>query len=1139
MILPVVRERFEALLRQPALQGVVSALQGGAKVAACVGLTELAKAIAVAYVTSQLRRPAFLIVDSNKKAEAIAETVRFCFSVFPGSTGGVAVLPAFDTFPWESRSPHADILERRAATLYRLAAGETSLVIAPVASVLWRYRDGSDYAELTRILEKDKEVPLQDFLTHLGATGYARTEMVELPGQFAVRGGIVDIFSPEAPRPVRVELLGDTVESVREFDPRTQRSIAPVNWTTILPLTEWAVVRGDGAEAWALPTYWGPANIAATRSLFELTPSSLEPVIFLDEPGTLRPVVDTLLAEATEAYEKLGTANAPEAATFYWQAEEFDLALQLATRVELEQLGMSLTEAARFNLSSRPSARFHGDVVACVGDVKSQLANDGKIFLTAASTGELERYADICREYEVPYVLGESENAASGFTAEGTLESAGLVLVRAPFGEGTTFPDARLTVFGNADLFDVAPSVERPTRKIRTSGFFSDFADLKPGDFVVHVDHGIGQFEGLRQIESDGRRGEFMLLRYAEDSRLYVPLERMDLVQNYRVVEGAPPPLDKLGGTGWTTRKAKVRKSLEDMAEKLLELYAARKTATGFAFSADGNWQREFEDAFEFEETQDQNLAIADIKRDMEKAVPMDRLLCGDVGYGKTEVAMRAAFKVISDNKQVAVLSPTTVLAFQHFETFKKRFAAFPAKIEMLSRFRTAAEQKKILAELEAGKVDVVIGTHRLLSKDVQFQDLGLLVIDEEQRFGVAHKERLKEMRKDVDALSLSATPIPRTLHMSLVGLRDMSIIETPPRDRLAIQTVVAPFQEELIRKAVETELQRDGQVYFIHNRVESIYSLATLVTKLVPRARVVVAHGQMGEKELEKVMLKFIRDEADVLVATTIVENGLDIPRANTILINRADRLGLSELYQLRGRVGRSNQRAYAYLLVPPETILSEVARKRLSAMKEFSELGAGFRIAALDLELRGAGNMLGRQQHGHIEAVGFDIYTQMLERAVSKLKGEEAAPEMRTTLSLGLDVRIPQDYIPSENLRLRTYKRISSIKTDDEKMDVAKELADRFGPLPSSVGNLLEYAALKSICERLRISMVERQGNRVAVRFHPETPLDPAMLVQVVRSREGIRLDPSGVLWMETSRGEPVVESLRNVLLGLQGQG
>ena len=1139
MILPVVRERLETLVLQPALEGVLTALRGGAKTAGCAGLTELAKAITVAHLAHQLRRPAFLLVESNKKAEAIQETLRFWFSVFPGATGGIAVLPAFDTLPWESRAPHADILERRAAALYRLAVGEVSLVIAPVAAALWRYRDAADYAGLTRVLEKDKEVPLPEFLGHLGSTGYARTEMVELPGQFAVRGGIVDIFSPEAPRPVRVELLGDAVESVREFDPRTQRSVAPVNRTVVLPLTEWQIAREPGADCWPLPTYWGPAGAVGVRSLFELAASSLEPLVFLSEPAAVRGCVNDVLREVTESYERLGAANSPDGTIFFWTLEEFDLALELATRVDLEELGLAAGDAKRFHLASRPSTRFHGDVVACVGDVKSQLAEGGTVFLTAASTGELERFADICREYEVPYVLGESESAAAGFTAESASESAGLVLVRAPFGAGATFADAKLTIYGNADLFDVAPQVERPTRKIRTSGFFSDFADLKPGDFVVHVDHGIGQFEGLRGIESDGRRGEFMLLRYAEEARLYVPLERMDLVQSYRVVEGAPPPLDKLGGTGWNTRKARVRKSLEDMAEQLLALYAARKTAKGFAFSADGNWQREFEDAFEFEETQDQNLAIADIKKDLQKPEPMDRLLCGDVGYGKTEVAMRAAFKVIGDGKQVAVLAPTTVLAFQHFETFKKRFAAFPAKIEMLSRFRTAAEQKKVLGELEAGKVDVVIGTHRLLSKDVQFQDLGLLVIDEEQRFGVAHKERLKEMRRNVDALSLSATPIPRTLHMSLVGLRDMSIIETPPRDRLAIQTSVSSFSEELVRKAIETELEREGQVYFIHNRVESIYSLASLVAKLVPKARVVVGHGQMGEKELEQVMLKFIRDEADVLVATTIVENGLDIPKANTILINRADRLGLSELYQLRGRVGRSNQRAYAYLLVPPETVLSEVARKRLSAMKEFSELGAGFRIAALDLELRGAGNMLGRQQHGHIEAVGFDIYTQMLERAVSKLKGEEAAPDLRTTLSLGLDVRIPHDYIPSENLRLRTYKRISSIKTDEERNDVGKELEDRFGGLPSSVANLLHYAVLKSICERLRISTVERQGNRLAVRFHPETPLDPATLVSVVRSRDGIRLDPSGVLWIELQRGEPVVLALRNVLLGLQGQG
>jgi transcription-repair coupling factor (superfamily II helicase) len=1143
MILPAVRERLDAVLRHPSVEGALGALRDGAQHISLSGLHDVAKALIAAYLTHELRRPAFFITDSNRRAEALAETVRFFSSIFPGINGGVATLPAFDTLPWESQSPHPDILERRAATLFRLTDGQVSLVIAPVQAALWRFQDATLYLSLARTLTKDAEVPLEEFIAHLAGVGYTRTEMVELPGQFAMRGGIVDVFSAEAPRPVRIELLGDTVESVREFDPRTQRSIAPVQRTTLLPLTEWNVATLVGATqlaapSWEATSFFGPAEQSGQSSLFELAESSLKPVVFLDEPQNLRDAAEKHLAQATAIYERHGSATAPSASHFFLNEEEFTAALAKTSQAHLEQLTVNIGSAPQFELSSRPSPRFHGDVVACMAAVKAQLTSGGKVFLTAASTGELERLADISREYDVPYVLGESENAAAGFTAEGAMETAGLLLIRAPFAEGVTFPDAKLTIFGHADLFDVAPTVERPSHKIRTSGFFTDFAELKPGDFIVHVDHGIGQFEGLRQIESDGHRGEFMLLRYADDARLYVPLERMDLVQSYRVVEGSHPTLDKLGGTGWNTRKTRVRKSLEDMAEQLLTLYAARKTAQGFAFSADGNFQREFEDAFEFEETVDQNTAIADIKRDMERATPMDRLLCGDVGYGKTEVAMRAAFKAVSDSKQVAVLAPTTVLTFQHFETFKQRFAAFPVRIEMLSRFRSAAEQKKILAELEAGRVDVVIGTHRLLSKDVEFQDLGLLVVDEEQRFGVAHKERLKEMRQNVDALALSATPIPRTLHMSLVGLRDMSVIETPPRDRLAIQTVVASFQEDLVRRAIENELARDGQVYFIHNRVESIYSLATLVQKLVPKARVVVGHGQMGEKELESVMLKFIRDEADVMVATTIVENGLDIPKANTILINRADRLGLAELYQLRGRVGRSHQRAYAYLLVPPDTSLSEIARKRLSAMKEFSELGAGFRIAALDLELRGAGNMLGRQQHGHIEAIGFDMYCQMLERAVSKLKGEESAPELRTTLSLGLDVRIPENYIPSENLRLRTYKRISSIATEEEKQDVRRELTDRFGAPPATVENLLEYAVLKSMCERLRISAVERQGNRIAIRFHAETPLDPATLVKVVRSRKGIKLDPSGVLWLETTRGESVPGALRNVLLGLQGQ-
>jgi len=1134
---------LESVLRHPSMDGALAALRSGGNHISIAGLHDVAKALVAAYVAHELRRPAFFVTESNRRAESLAETVRFFSAIFPGALGGVTTLPAFDTLPWQSQSPHPDILERRAATLFRLADGQISLVIAPVTAALWRYQDPYVYLSLARTLARDTEVPLEDLLLHLGSVGYARTEMVELPGQFAVRGGIIDVFSPESQRPVRIELLGDTVESVREFDPRTQRSIAPVVRTTLLPLTEWSIPppersQGGKEAAWENPSFFGPPSEAGQSALFELSESSLRPLVFLDEPAALREAATKHLAQAIENYERHAHANAPTAEHYFWTEAQFATALEKTSQINLEQLALSIGPIPQFELPSRPSSRFHGDVVACMSEVKSQLADGGKVLLTAASTGELERLADICREYETPYVLGESEDAAAGFTSERAHESAALLLIRAPFADGVAFPESKLTLFGNSDLFEVTPSLDRPSRKIRTSGFFSDFAELKPGDFVVHVDHGIGQFEGLRQIESDGRRGEFMLLRYAEDSRLYVPLERMDLVQSYRVVEGAHPPLDKLGGTGWNTRKTRVRKSLEDMAEQLLTLYAARKTAPGLAFSPDGNFQREFEDAFEFEETPDQNFAIADIKRDMESATPMDRLLCGDVGYGKTEVAMRAAFKAIADSKQVAILAPTTVLAFQHFETFKRRFAAFPARIEMLSRFRTTAQQKESLAALEAGKADIVIGTHRLLSKDVKFHDLGLLIVDEEQRFGVAHKERLKEMRKNVDALALSATPIPRTLHMSLVGLRDMSLIETPPRDRLAIQTVVAPFEEELVRRAIENEMARDGQVYFIHNRVESIYSLAALVTKLVPKARVVVGHGQMGEKELESVMLKFIRDEADVLVATTIVENGLDIPRANTILINRADRLGLAELYQLRGRVGRASQRAYAYLLVPPETTLSDIARKRLSAMKEFSELGAGFRIAALDLELRGAGNMLGRQQHGHIESIGFDLYCQMLERAVSKLKGEEAAPELRTTLSLGFDVRIPENYIPSENLRLRTYKRISSIASDEEKQDVRKELEDRFGTPPGTVDNLLEYAVLKSMCERLRISAVERQGSRIAIRFHPETTIDPAALVNVVRSRKGVKLDPSGVLWMEVTRGEPVPAAVRNVLLSLRGQ-
>ena len=669
--------------------------------------------------------------------------------------------------------------------------------------------------------------------------------------------------------------------------------------------------------------------------------------------------------------------------------------------LDLDQLGAVdvLEEDAtlgEIELPTRPTLRFHGSIPALTEQLKNLMKAQTRIVLAAPHQGDVERLATVLRDYEVPYRLG-SRAARPGETLldEGSYLGGDLrvpTIVRSPLAAGVVFGESNLIVFGANDLSDEADVAARPEpKRSKTAAFVSDFRDLGIGDYVVHVEHGIAQYQGLKEIEQDGLAVEFMILEFAEGAKLYVPLTRLDLIQKYRSTDTGPAPvLNRLGTQQWTKTKARVRKAMQDMAAELLKLYAERHTAEGTAFSKDNEFQGEFEDAFDYSETDDQMAAIRAVKYDMEKPTPMDRLLCGDVGYGKTEVAMRAAFKAVQDGKQVAVLTPTTVLSFQHFETFKQRFAQFPIHVEMISRFRTAKEQKDIVERVATGKVDILIGTHRLLSKDIKFQDLGLLVVDEEQRFGVRHKERLKQLRKEIDVLAMSATPIPRTLHMSLVGLRDMSVIETPPKDRMAIQTVVAKFDEKIIRSAIEVELERSGQVFFVHNRVESIYEIALRIQELVPSARVAVAHGQMSEGELEKVMLAFMRHEFDVLVATTIIENGLDIPLANTILINRAERHGLSELYQLRGRVGRSNRRAYAYLLIPPENELTEIARRRLAALKEFSDLGAGFKIAALDLELRGAGNMLGGEQSGHIEAVGFELYTTMLEAAVKELKGE-----------------------------------------------------------------------------------------------------------------------------------------------------
>lgn len=744
----------------------------------------------------------------------------------------------------------------------------------------------------------------------------------------------------------------------------------------------------------------------------------------------------------------------------------------------------------------------------------------------------------------MPFQLGiANSDGTPDYLAERAYMGGALAstfLVKGRVRRGTVFPDSQIALFGSEDLFDTSDLVASPARtRSAAAAFAADLADLKPGDYVVHTTHGVGKFLGLREVELGEGKGDYMLLEYASDAKLYVPLTRMDLVQKYRGAGESGPPLDKLGGATWTRTKTRVKAKMRDMADELIKLYAQRKMTEGFAFSADGNWQREFDDSFEYTPTKDQLAATADIRRDMESLQPMDRLLCGDVGFGKTEVAMRAAFKALGDGKQVAVLAPTTVLALQHFETFKRRFAAFPVRIEMLSRFRSTKEMKTAIEDIADGKVDIVIGTHRLISKDVEFKDIGLLIVDEEQRFGVRHKERLKQIKQNVDVLTMSATPIPRTLHMSLLGLRDMSVIETPPKDRLAVQTVVSHFNPETIRAAIEQELSRGGQVYFVHNRIETIWHRAALIQELVPQAKLGIGHGQMGETALEKVLLGFMHHEYDVFVCTTIVENGLDIPLANTIIIDNAERYGLSELYQLRGRVGRSNRRAYAYLMVPPDAELSEIARKRLAALKEFSDLGAGFKIAALDLELRGAGNLLGGEQHGHIEAVGFDMYVRLLEETVHELKGEEVPLEVHSTLSLGLDIRIPADYITDEHQRLRAYKRIADAGDEEKAAKTLAELEDRYGQAPEGVHNLLQFSLLKSGAEKIGIESIDRRAGAVNIKFHQQTRVDPLRLMNLVAKTPGAQFTPAGVLRLplpaELQTAPQILKNLKERLVEL----
>ena len=1137
-------------------------LKEGIHTFALTGTTGGAKAPALSGAIIAETRPYAILTPSDAEARNLADEIRFYCGLLSSSPPEITYLPGFEVDPYRGLSPHPEIASARARVLRQLLNDEPGVIVASARAAAARLHAPERFLNYCLMLRLDEDMSPELICGHLRESGYVEDDPVTDPGEFSLRGGILDVFPPNMEKPARLEFFGDMIESIRIFNPDSQRSIQEIRILEIIPMREYCV-RENTLREWAekAQDFWSQPflkhieeELALARhgelfTAFEfLLPAAdpLDKTLFDYLRGFRVAIVDrehletTLEKHNADLYERFVDrveAQKPvlEPRLLYMETEEFMTRLERFPRLEIAELNISKTDIEPVYFSSQPVRKYHGNIRELIGDIQKFRESGEKIVFVLSSSGRAERVHDILKEYDIPAGLCVSgEHGGADETAP--VSGSQILLGTGGLTHGYFLPAEKLRVLTTPDIFDDtdAASGLKKSKSAGRNPFLSDFRDLKPGDYVVHVDHGIGLFRGMETIRRDNESKEFVLLTYHGDAKLYVPVERLDLVQKYSGMGAGQPTLDRLGGASWERTKKRIRKSMRDMAEELLKLYAQRQTVSGYAFAPDTTWQREFEDAFEFELTRDQIDALDAVKSDMEAPRPMDRLLCGDVGYGKTEVALRAAFKTIMDGKQVALLTPTTVLAFQHYNTLTRRFAAFPVKVQLLSRFRSPKEQKRILADLETGQVDIIVGTHRLLSKDVAFRDLGLIIVDEEQRFGVAHKERLKALKTQVDVLTLTATPIPRTLNMALLGMRDMSTIETPPKNRLAIQTSVMKYSPDVIRSAIEMELARCGQVYYLHNRVETIHSAAARVQQLVPQARVGVAHGQMHERDLEKIMLKFVQNELDVLVATTIIENGLDIPKANTLVVDRADLYGLSQLYQLRGRVGRSDRRAYAYLMIPGDDVLSEVARKRLGTIREFSDLGVGFRVAALDLEIRGAGNLLGGEQHGHIETVGFDLYCKLLERTVEELRGEAPEEEISTSINLSLDIRIPEDYIADAGQRLRVYKRVSSAAGDGELDAMRQEITDRFGRYPEPVENLFRYARLRQETLALQIQSVERNKDRIFIRFADSSKVDAEKLLKLVMRDKRATFSPQGLLTLAVPglRDEKLFDAIHSLL-------
>ncbi|MEW6456465.1 MAG: transcription-repair coupling factor [Acidobacteriota bacterium] len=1101
------------------------------------GLNSTAKSYVLAILQKELNRKILLIHPTAFSSEEYLKKIKPLSKLILNKEDETFVLPPSIINPYHEPATPWGNLSQRMKFFYAMQTDTISIGITPWIGILKPFLGLNDVRNLFIEIITGYEYDRETLIKKLKFFGYKEEDLTTLKEEFSWRGGILDVFSPWENYPFRIEFEDEIIRSVRYFDPSSQRSIKKIE-EAIIPSFFEIPVDEDSVTKWIKLSndYWGNASLKekledkinilrkgeiSSEFIFLfliLKEKFISPDVFfrdflfvLDEKDQIEQEIEDHIKNVSLSIESAKKNRELVLPINYIFSFDFFK--------NIEKNGIFFEEISpgdnKFYFNFQTSPKYKGNIPIFIEDIKRGIRNDENYIFLIKSEYKSKRLHEAFEDYSI-FNFIESSNSKSK-----------LLILRNDLSEGFSFSEEKINILTENDLFG---EIELHFRRSYIKPFTSSFRDIKIGNFIVHSEHGIGIFNGLKNVRVDSQIHELMEILYRDGDKLLLPLYRLDLIHLYK--SGTSPVLDKLGGVTWERVKSRVKKAIKEMAVELLNLYAMRKTIKGHAYSGDSIWQREFEESFEFEETEDQERAIKEIKKDMEAIYPMDRLLCGDVGYGKTEVAIRAAFKAIMDGKQVVLLCPTTILAFQHYNTFKKRFTGYPVRIEMLSRLQKKSEQKKITDDLGKGLVDIVIGTHRLLSSDLKYKDLGLLIVDEEQRFGVSHKEKIKKLKTKIDVLTMTATPIPRTLNMTLMGMRDLSLIETPPKDRLSIQTIVTNFSKEVIYEAIKRELGRRGQVYFVHNRIENLNVIHSFLSRLVPEAKIAIMHGKMKGSQIEDIMMKFINHEYDILVSTTIIENGIDIPLVNTLIVNRADMFGLAQLYQLRGRVGRSDRQAYAYFLAPSMRAMNYVAKKRLRALQEFSELGSSFRLAAMDLEIRGAGNLLGERQHGHIGEVGFDYYIKLIEETVRELRGIGEAGII-SEIDLKMELKIPEDFIPEMSQRIYFYKKISSVKELEEIEKIREEVEDRYGKVPPEFVDLLKFGEIKYLAQTKEIERIERVDSSLKLKFVNHPKFNTEKLIELVKLTKG-RITPEEevILSLKEKEKGSILDEIKNLL-------